>query len=166
MLGKLEPHLSEPCFNRIPQLFELLQIALSFVYFFLRNSYQLTQINRSPALSNQISRSAGEKLLINWTFQFSESENVEKQWSKQDIFLIKKYRKVRLHFCVDCCNFVTDVVSLPIWMNFSSFTPVLQLDLKQYFKWPIGRQSKVLLKVSFFCENLETLINRTLNYPY
>ena len=29
-------------------------------------------------------------------------------------------------------------------MNFSSVTSVLQLDLKQYLKWLIGRQSKVL----------------------
>ena len=29
-------------------------------------------------------------------------------------------------------------------MNFSIFTTVLQVDLKQYLKWPIERQSKVL----------------------
>ena len=29
-------------------------------------------------------------------------------------------------------------------MNYSSFTTALQLDLKQYLKWPIGPQSKVL----------------------
>ena len=47
-----------------------------------------TGLTEVPALSNQISRPAGEKTRNNQTFQFSESENVEKQYNKKDIFVI------------------------------------------------------------------------------
>ena len=49
-------------------------------------------------------------------------------------------------------------------MNYSSFTTVLLLDLREYLKWPIGGQSKVL-NVWFFYENLDTPINRIPDYP-
>ena len=78
---KVEPYLSEPRFKRTSRLFKLNKIALKFGYFYLRNSHGLTEprIDRIPAISNQISRPAEEKALINRAFQLTESENVEKQ---------------------------------------------------------------------------------------
>ena len=49
-------------------------------------------------------------------------------------------------------------------MNYSSFTTVLLLDLREYLKWPIGGQSKVL-NVWFFYENVDTPINQIPDYP-
>ena len=84
----VEPHLSEPRFNRTPRLFELFANSPEIRIFF-HNSFGLFGINRPPLFRIKF-RVPLEKTLINRTFPFPKIENADKQQNKKDIFVISR----------------------------------------------------------------------------